>query len=80
PAPEPTTTARPEDDDGTYGSIIDFPNFLLHVLKVMSVQDAGLAQAERESAGELRRREGITFCRAPSHCELLQQILVLEPH
>ncbi|PAL17318.1 DUF262 domain-containing protein [Micrococcus luteus] len=47
PETEPATTARPEDDDGTYGSIIDFPNFLLHVLKVMSVQDAGLAQAER---------------------------------
>ncbi|MFP3471106.1 hypothetical protein R0J90_13775, partial [Micrococcus sp. SIMBA_144] len=32
PETEPTATARPEDDDGTYGSIIDFPNFLLHVL------------------------------------------------
>ncbi|MCS6710688.1 DUF262 domain-containing protein [Brachybacterium sp. EF45031] len=32
-------TSTDEDDDGTYGSIIDFPNFLLHVLKVMSVND-----------------------------------------
>ncbi|MFP3361834.1 hypothetical protein R0K17_31495, partial [Planococcus sp. SIMBA_143] len=47
PETEPAATARPEDDDGTYGSIIDFPNVLLHVLKVMPVQDAGLAPAER---------------------------------
>ncbi len=45
--PAAVRTSTDEDDDGTYGSIVDFPNLLLQVLKVMSVNDQGERPRQR---------------------------------
>lgn len=43
-----------QDDAGSYGSIIDFPNFLLHVLKIKQKETFSWAEHEHEPSEEIR--------------------------
>lgn len=49
-----TSIETDDEDAGSYGSIIDFPNLLLHVLKIKQSEDFSWGDSDPHSADEIR--------------------------